>query len=278
VKAESIQLRLPSGTVHALRSGATAGTPVICVPGLSSNARSFDAIAGELERRHPVVALDLRGRGLSPAGAPGTLGWRRHAEDVLQAATQLHFEPFDLIGHSMGAFVSMQTAALEPGRIRRLVLIDGVGAPEPAVVPPILAGVQRLDTVYRSEADYCQLIQRHGAAEPWDDLWKNHYLYELERVPGGVQPRTSKTAVLEDVVYGSRQDARGFWHALKMPTLVVRATRPLLPGTGFVVGTKLRDDFLDTVPSADVVEVDANHYGVMGHPESVRAIAGFLNG
>src|SRR3954469_6435231 len=278
MSVESIQLKLPSGDMHALRSGSGRGAPVVCVPGLSANARSFDAIARELGRAHPVVCLELRGRGLSPAGAPGSLGWRRHAEDVLSAATQLGFEAFDLVGHSMGAFVSMQTAALGPARVRKLVLIDGVGAPEPAVVPPILAAVQRLNTIYRSEAEYCELVHKSGAAQPWDELWKDHYLYELERVPGGVQPRTSKTAVMEDVIYGSRSDARSFWPALRMPTLLVRATRPLLPRTGFVVGAKLRDAFLDAVPSAESVEVDANHYGVMAHPDALREISRFLSG
>ena len=274
---ESIELKLSSGTLHALRSGAGRGTPVVCVPGLSANARSFDAIARELDPRHPVVRLDLRGRGMSPAGAPGSLGWRRHAEDVLSAATQLGIEAFDLVGHSMGAFVSMQTAALGPARVRKLVLIDGVGAPEPAVVPPILAAVQRLNVVYRSEAEYCELVHKSGAAQPWDELWKDHYLYELERVPGGFQPRTSKTAVTEDVIYGSRNDARAFWPALRMPTLLVRASRPLLPGTGFVVGVKLRDAFLEAVPSARAAEVDANHYGVMAHPDALREISRFLS-
>jgi pimeloyl-ACP methyl ester carboxylesterase len=277
VKTETLDLQLPSGRLHALQTGSERGAPVLCVPGLSANARSFDAIAGSLAGSgHHVVALDLRGRGLSPAGAPGTLGWRRHAEDVLQAASHLGFKSFDLVGHSMGAFVSMQAAALEAVRIRRLVLIDAAGVPEPAVLPPILAAVQRLNIVYRTEKDYCALIQRHGAAQPWDALWKEHYLYDLERVRGGVQPRTSKTAVLEDVVYGSRQDAKSFWPSLKMPTLLVRAARPLLPGTGFVVGTKLRDAFLAAVPSAEAVEIDANHYGVMAHPEALRAITRFL--
>jgi hypothetical protein len=82
--------------------------------------------------------------------------------------------------------------------------------------------------------------------------------------------------VIEDLVYGSRQDAKMFWPHLKIPTLLVRAARPLLPGTGFVVGATVRDAFLDAVPSAETVEVDANHYGVMAHPEAVHAIAGFL--
>src|SRR6266404_740727 len=162
------ELQLSSGRLHALRAGPENGAPVICVPGLSANARSFDAIAETLAREgRQVLVLDLRGRGLSPATAPGTHGWRRHAEDVLEAATKLGFPHFDLIGHSMGAFVSLQVAALAPWRIRRVVLIDAVGAPEPAVIPPILAAVQRLDRVYASEDEYFAPIEQHGAAEPW---------------------------------------------------------------------------------------------------------------
>lgn len=272
-----VDLRLSSGRLHALRSGADRAAPVICVPGLSANARSFDAIAAELVADgHQVLALDLRGRGLSPATAPGTHGWRKHAEDVLEAARRLGFASFDLVGHSMGAFVCMQAAALDASGIRRMVLIDAAGVPEPAVIPPILAAVQRLDTVYRNRDEYCALIQRHGTALPWNELWKDHYLYDLEELPGGVKPRTSKAAVLEDVVYGSRQDPKELWKHLRMPTLLVRAGRPLLASGGFVVGAALRDAFLDAVESAQAVEIEANHYGVMAHPQALRAITRFL--
>jgi pimeloyl-ACP methyl ester carboxylesterase len=277
MNAAEVDLALSSGSLHALQLGPEGGAPVVCVPGLSANARSFDAIARRLASRgRRVVALDLRGRGHSPATAVGTHGWRRHAEDVLQAAERLGFEGFDLIGHSMGAFVSMQTAALAAGRIRRLVLVDAVGVPEPTVIPPILASVQRLGVVYPSAEAYCEHIRRHGSALPWDELWRDHYLYELESVPGGVRPRTSKLAVLEDAGYGGRHDAKQLWPALRMPTLLVRAARPLLPGAGFVVGAALRDAFLDAVPSAEVVEVDANHYGVMAAPAALDAVDEFL--
>src|SRR5438067_1121932 len=85
-----------------------------------------------------------------------------------------------------------------------------------------------------------------------------------------------EAAVLEDVVYGSQHDARTFWPSLDMPTLLVRAARPLTPGGGSVVGVALRDEFIRAVPSAKTLDVDANHYGVMAHPEALRAITGFL--
>jgi pimeloyl-ACP methyl ester carboxylesterase len=269
--------RSPSGKLHALQHGPAGGDPVVCVPGLSANAHSFDAIAKLLAAEgRRVVALDLRGRGRSPAGSEGSHGWRAHAEDVLAAAGALHFASFDLIGHSMGAFVAMQTAVLAPDRTRRLVLIDAAGPPEPAVVPPILAGLERLGAVYPSAGDYAAAIHARGAAVPWAELWERHYLEELEPVAGGVRARTSKAAVLEDVRYGATHDARALWPDLRMPTLLVRATLPLLPGTGFVVGTALRDEFAAKVPSARVVEVPANHFGVMAEPAGLAALAEFL--
>jgi pimeloyl-ACP methyl ester carboxylesterase len=275
--AAAVDLQLPSGSLRVLRLGPEDGAPVVCVPGLSANARSFDAVSARLARRgRQVVALDLRGRGFSPATAAGTYGWRRHAEDVLEAAGRLGFAAFDLVGHSMGAFVSMQAAALAPARIRRLVLIDAVGVPEPEAIPPIVASVRRLGVVYASAEAYCEQLRQRGAAVPWEELWEAHSLYELERVPGGVRPRTSSEAVVEDMVYGSGHDARLFWASLRMPTLLVRAALPLPPGAGFVVGAALRDAFLAAVSSAEAAEVDANHYGVMAHPDALRAIDDFL--
>jgi pimeloyl-ACP methyl ester carboxylesterase len=194
---------------------------------------------------------------------------------VLQAAERLGFQSFDLIGHSMGAFVAMQAANLAPARVRRLVLVDGLGIPDRSVIPPILASVQRLGVAYPSAAVYLEQVRSKGAAVPWDELWKAHFAYELETVPGGVSPRTSKAAVLEDAAYGGTHDASTFWRALTMPTLLLRATQPLLQ-TGFVVGEKLRDEFLHVVPSATNVEIDANHYGVMAAPATLRAIVDFL--
>jgi lipase len=277
MNAAAFDLILPSGSLHVLRLGPEGGAGVICVPGLSANARSFDAVAATLARRgRQVVSLDLRGRGMSPATAPGSHGWLHHAEDVLGAAARLGFADFDLVGHSMGAFVAMQVAALDPARIRRLVLIDAAGVPEPAVFPPIIASVQRLGVTYPSADAYWQLLRERGVFTGAEELWEAHSRYELERVDGGVRPRTSQPAVVEDMTYGAGSDATRFWPSLRMPTLLVRALQPLPPTGGFVVGAALRDSFLCAVPSARAVEVDANHYGIMAHPDALSAMADFL--
>src|SRR3954467_3934581 len=94
---------LGTGRLYARRWGPDAGAPpVVCIPGLSANARSFDRIGEALAAagRH-VLALDLRGRGRSEVTAPGTYGWDAHARDVLDAARSLGAERADLVGHSM---------------------------------------------------------------------------------------------------------------------------------------------------------------------------------
>jgi hypothetical protein len=63
-----------------------------------------------------------------------------------------------------------------------------------------------------------------------------------------------------------------------MPALLVRAARPLVPGGPFVVSDEDRDAFARQVPEATVVEIDANHYGMVTHPGTADAILGFLTG
>src|SRR5687768_15244379 len=119
---------------------------VMCVPGLSSNATGFDRLAADLVAEgRQVVALDLRGRGASDRTPQGSYGWPAHAADVAGVAAELGLQRFDVVGHSMGAYVAMQLAATEADRVRRLVLIDGAGVPEPEALEVIGKGLERLD-------------------------------------------------------------------------------------------------------------------------------------
>jgi hypothetical protein len=61
-----------------------------------------------------------------------------------------------------------------------------------------------------------------------------------------------------------------------MPTLLLRATQELRPGTGHVVPSDDCTSFLRDVPKGSVVEVDANHLTITTHPRTVEAIRDFL--
>jgi 3-oxoadipate enol-lactonase len=250
----------------------------MCVPGLSSNATGFDRLAADLVAEgRQVVALDLRGRGASDRTRPGTYGWPAHAADVAGVASALGLRRFDVVGHSMGAYVAMELAAAQPDRVRRLVLIDGAGAPEPEALEIIGKGLERLDRWHDSEDAYVEAVRAGGVVSPWSELWDRFYGYELEHRPDGkVRSLTSLAAVLEDVEWGRshRQDA--LWPRLSCPTLLMTAAVPLGDGRGFVVAPADKARFLEAVPGSAVTTVDANHFGILTDPATSQAIRAFL--
>lgn len=273
MEGEEFDLDLPAGRLHARRYGVETERLVIGVPGLSANQVSMERLADAV----PMVAVDPRGRGLSEVTAPGTYGWPAHARDVLEVATRLGHERFGVVGWSMGAGIGMVVAQLAPERLERLVLIDAV-SPVPLDAGDLVRlSVSRLGTVYPSLEEYLRLARATGLIDPWDELWDRYYAYEMRPVEGGVVARTDAGAVDEDFTYGERADWTSLWPALTMPTLLLRATRPFLPGTAaYVITDEWLERFRSEVPAARVVEVDANHFTIGTDPESVRAIREFF--
>jgi pimeloyl-ACP methyl ester carboxylesterase len=274
---ETLSFALPSGTVRAQRFGYGADAPVtICVHGLSANSCSFGRLGEVLgSRGHGVVAMDLRGRGHSEITRPGSYGWLNHARDVLAVADALGAETFDYVGHSMGAYIGMALATLAAARVRRMVLIDAVGFPEPQSLVAIAGAVRRLGAVHASADAYVAAVRGLGTIEPWSAHWERHYRYEIVETPAGVRSRTDSTAIMEDMAYASSQSPRALWPSLTMDSLLVRAARPL--GGGFVVSARDRDAFVATVKGARAVDIDANHYGVVMHDDTGDQIARFLS-
>ena len=272
----STRFRLSSGEIAAEISGNPTAPLVIGIPGLSANLRSFDVIFEALDpQRHRRLAYDPRGRGHSEKTPPGTYGWPAHARDIIEMADQLGAATFDLVGWSMGTWIAMKVCELAPGRVRRLVLIDGGGVPDDSSVGPIYAGLERLGTVYPSREEFNRLAQAIGVFQPWE-AWQKLFDYELEDVEGGVRARTAPYASWEDENFRKTQDAYAQWKAVTMPSLIVRATEPIVPGLGYILNASDVQRFLAEVPGSRSVEIDAQHYTVGVVPSTARAIAEFL--
>lgn len=270
--------QLRSGRVVAQVSGPPDAPLVIGIPGLSANLHSFDAIFDGLDpERHRRLAFDPRGRGRSERTPPGTYGWPSHVQDILEMADQLGAQTFDLIGWSMGTWIAMKVCEIAPGRVQRLVLIDGGGMPDEPAKVPIYAGLDRLAAVYPSRQEFDRLAQAIGVYEPWE-RWSRYFDHEFEEVDGGVRARTHRDAPWEDEQHRLAQDPYALWKSVTMPTLVVRASREILPGMGYIWNPTDQERFLREVPTARAVEVDAGHYAVGMHPDTVHAIAAFLDG
>lgn len=130
---EEVRLSLPHIELAAHLFGPEDGLPVIALHGWLDNANSFARLAPKLHGLR-IVALDMAGHGHSahrPAGAGYAL-WD-YVYDVLQVAEQLGWKRFALLGHSLGAIVSLVLAGALPERVTHLGLIDGV-------IPPTASG------------------------------------------------------------------------------------------------------------------------------------------
>ncbi|CAB9516477.1 Serine hydrolase-like protein DDB_G0286239 [Seminavis robusta] len=109
----------------------THNKKILLLHGWLDNCRSFWKLAPNLlESSYEVVALDLPGHGLSdhrpPAGPtvmlPEAVYYVAEVLDKLEWNHQV-----TLIGHSMGAAISLAYTAAFPEQVERLVLLEGVG-------------------------------------------------------------------------------------------------------------------------------------------------------
>lgn len=105
---------------------ATGRPPVVCLHGLTRNARDFESLAPHLARQGwRVLVPEMRGRGRS-AYAPDSASYAVPTY-VADLGALLHREGIDRfvsIGTSMGGLMTMALAAMTPERIAGVVLND----------------------------------------------------------------------------------------------------------------------------------------------------------
>lgn len=106
-------------------AGAKNRPPIICIPGLTRNARDFEHVAKRLAGDWRVICVELRGRGESAyAKDPMTYIPATYAEDLELLLTELKIKKFVSIGTSLGGLVTLLLAAAKPGRIVGALLND----------------------------------------------------------------------------------------------------------------------------------------------------------
>ena len=141
--------------------------PILCMPGLTRNARDFASTAGRLTGEWRVIAVDLRGRGES-AYAKDSLSYAPivYMQDIEALLAALRIERFVSFGTSLGGLLTMLLAAVRPGRIAGALLND-IG---PTLEP---AGLARIRTYVGKGATYPTWLhaaravaENNGAAHP----------------------------------------------------------------------------------------------------------------
>ena len=234
---EEVRLSLPHIELAAHLYGPEDGLPVIALHGWLDNANSFARLAPELVGLR-IVALDMAGHGHSahrPAGAGYAL-WD-YVSDVLQVAEQLGWKRFALLGHSLGAIVSLVLAGALPERVTYLALIDGV-------IPPTASGenaAERLGMALQAQLDlrdkrkpvYDTLeraveVRMKGLVAVSREAAELLAQRGLMPVPGGYTWRTDSRLTLASPVRLTDEQAMAFVRRVGCPAQLVVAADGML--------------------------------------------------
>jgi pimeloyl-ACP methyl ester carboxylesterase len=105
--------------------GGGGRPPILCVAGLTRNARDFEGVAARLAGDWRVICLDLRGRGESePARDSSTYNPLVYLQDVQALIAELALERVAMFGTSLGGLVAMLLAAADKPRLAGVLLND----------------------------------------------------------------------------------------------------------------------------------------------------------
>jgi len=105
--------------------GAEGQPPILCMPGLTRNARDFDALAARLAGRWRLIAVDFRGRGESAyAKDPMSYVPLTYVQDVEALLTDRGIDRYIAFGTSLGGIVTMLMAGPSRDRMAGALLND----------------------------------------------------------------------------------------------------------------------------------------------------------
>ena len=272
-------------TFHYIQWG-TQGAPIVCVHGITANAFCFQALADDLARDHRVFAYDLRGRGDSDKLEQG-YNVPIHAADLSELIDVLELERPIVIGHSLGALISLYFAAHYPEKLSKLVLIDA-GAPLPWKTsnerPTWLSTtLNRLGIPVASFQEYIQRLRATPHLGPyWNEYLDIYFDHDLRRQSdGSVVSKTYREAALEDQLYlEEKNKPEQQWASVQVPTLLLRAGR-----ASFSEGDQLLPEESAAAVCREIKDCryvnfpELNHYTINFGVESgpVRAIRDFID-
>ncbi|MDB5670537.1 MAG: alpha/beta hydrolase [Alphaproteobacteria bacterium] len=105
--------------------GKSSRPPIICIPGLTRNARDFEGVAARLAGDWRMICVDLRGRGES-AQAKESASYvpLAYVQDIEALIAELALDRFVLFGTSLGGLITMLLAYAGSERIAAALLND----------------------------------------------------------------------------------------------------------------------------------------------------------
>lgn len=118
--------------------GETRNPAILCLAGLTRNAKDFHPLASALHERYRIISFDYRGRGRSDWDP----NWRHYVPgvylgDVAHVLTALNVGRCAVIGTSLGGLLGFAMGIAMPTRIKGLMVNDIGPAISTAAIAPI---------------------------------------------------------------------------------------------------------------------------------------------
>ncbi|MCJ2178523.1 alpha/beta fold hydrolase [Novosphingobium album (ex Hu et al. 2023)] len=251
-----------------------ARVPVLCLHGLTRNARDFDILAPRLATARRVLCLDMRGRGDSEyAKDSASYTPPQYCEDVLELLEQEGISRFVAVGTSLGGLMTMGLATVIPERIAGVVINDVGPRLEPAGLERIkdYVGQGRSYPTWVHAARGIEAVQ--GAAHPGQplDFWIGMAKRVMALTSNGRIVFDYDMKIAEpflDFDATSQPDLWPAWEALAgRPVLIVRGALSDL------LTEETLAEMVRRVPGTEALTLAGiGHAPTLDEPESVAAI------
>lgn len=268
----------PDGRRLAYQDTGGDGPVVLCLAGLTRNARDFAGLAAHLEPRYRVLRLDSRGRGLSDWAEDPLAEYTVAIEsrDALALLDLLAVPKAAIVGTSRGGVLGMILGATVPDRLSCLLLNDVGPVIETAGLEAIMGylGIEPKSETFEAAAAALRRVM--GAAFPdlTDQQWLG-FARTIYRDDGG-RPRMSYDGRLRDAVAAAIAEAPadlwGIFDSLsELPILAIRGENSdILTKETLAEMRRRRPDL------AHVTVKNRGHVPFLDEPEAVAAIDAFL--
>jgi len=261
--------------LHYTEWGSPGDPVVVCVHGLSQNARSFDTLAAKLEATHHVVCLDVAGRGQSGwLDDPAGYNYAQYMADANALIARLGVDRIDWIGTSMGGLIGLMMAAMANSPVRRLVINDiGPFVPKAALhrIGAYMTRDNRFADMAAFEAYLRDVYAPFGPLS--DDQWARMAKHGARRNDDGTVSPSYDPAIADAFRQGPMSDVDlwPFWDAITCPALVLRGVE------SDILHTDTAAEMTQRGPKATLVEfAGIGHAPALQADDQIAAIRDFL--
>lgn len=115
--------------LHYVDWGNAGAPPLLLIHGGRDHCRNWDWVAEALRKDYHIIAPDLRGHGDSQWMMGGSYAISEYLYDIAQLLHQTKLAPVKIIGHSLGAAITLRYAGLYAKNVTKVVAIEGMGPP-----------------------------------------------------------------------------------------------------------------------------------------------------